>query len=183
VSDDLRTSDAERETAVARLREASAEGRLTLDELALRTGSAYAARTRGELVAVTADLPAPAAGSMPARGRSWPGIVVGIFAPVSRRKRWRLRKHTVVLSVFAPTKLDLRAATFGAETATITILSVFAPVTVVVPEHVEVDVTMLPIFAPLREVGSAGDLSPAAPRVRIVGLSVFAPTFVRHGGG
>ena len=57
MSDELRTSDAERETAVARLRDASAEGRLTLDELALRTGSAYAARTHGELASVTADLP------------------------------------------------------------------------------------------------------------------------------
>ena len=182
MSDELRTSDAERETAVARLRDASAEGRLTLDELALRTGSAYAARTHGELASVTADLPERRA-PVPAGGRSWPGLVVGIFAPVSRRKRWRLRKHTVVLSVFAPTKLDLRAATFGAETATITILSVFAPVTVIVPEHVEVDVTMLPIFAPQREIGSPGDLSPAAPRVRIVGLSVFAPTFVRYADG
>ena len=53
MNDELRVSDVEREQVVARLREASAEGRLTLDELASRTGSAYVARTRGELVQVT----------------------------------------------------------------------------------------------------------------------------------
>jgi len=65
VTDDLRASDAEREQAVARLREASAEGRLTLDELVARTGVALEARTRGDLEHVTADLPS-AAVSVPA---------------------------------------------------------------------------------------------------------------------
>ena len=38
-----RASDAERERAVGRLREAATEGRLTLEELADRTGLAYGA--------------------------------------------------------------------------------------------------------------------------------------------
>jgi hypothetical protein len=179
VSDEQLASDAERETAVARLRDASAEGRLTLDELSARTGTAYTARTHADLVAVTSDLPAlPAA---PAPRRSWmPSLVVGIFAPVSRRKRRRLRAHTIVFSVFAPTALDLRPAVFEGGTATIEILGVFAPVTIVVPRHVEVDLTVLPVFAPVREIGDPGDLPPGAPRIRIVGIAVFAPVFVRY---
>jgi hypothetical protein len=47
-----RASDAEREQAVVRLREASAEGRLTLEELADRTALAYEARSQAELVRV-----------------------------------------------------------------------------------------------------------------------------------
>jgi len=179
LSDELLASDAEREQAVVRLREASAEGRLTLDELAARTGSAYAARTHGELVAVTAGLPARSATQAPPR-RTWPGLVLGVFAPITSRKRRRLGPHTIVVSVFAPTKLDLRPAIFEGGTATIEIVGVFAPVTIVVPQHVEVDTTVLPVFAPVRETGDPGSLPPGAPRVRIVGVSVFAPVFIRY---
>jgi hypothetical protein len=182
MSDELLASDGDREHAVARLREASAEGRLTLDELAARTGAAYAARTHGELVAVTAGLPAAGA-PPPARRRAFPGLVLSIFAPVSRRNRWRLRRQTLVFSVFAPVKLDLRVATFDEGTPTILLLSVFAPLTLIVPEHVEIDTLVLPVFAPIREIGSPGALPPAGPRVRVVGLSVFAPVFVRYATG
>ena len=181
MSDEILASDGEREQAVARLRDASAEGRLTLDELAARTGSAYAARTHGELVAVTSDLPA-APTTAPARRkqRRRLGLVLGIFAPVGRRRRWRLRAQTRVLTVFAPATLDLRQATFEADVPTIFMLSVFAPVMVTVPEHVEVDTLVLPIFAPVRDRGEPGLLPPNAPRVRIVGISVFSPVFVTY---
>lgn len=183
MNDELLASDADREQAVVRLREASAEGRLTLDELAARTGSAYAARTHGELVAVTADLPAVVQPPAPRRKRRLPGLVLGIFAPVGRRRRWRLRAQTLVLTVFAPATLDLRNATFEADVPTIVLLSVFAPVTITVPEQVEVDTMVLPVFAPIRERGEPGLLPAGAPRVRVVGVAVFAPVFVKHGSG
>lgn len=59
----MRVSDAERESAVTRLREHGAAGRLDFDELEQRVGAAYAARTHGELAAPLDDLP----GSLPAR--------------------------------------------------------------------------------------------------------------------
>lgn len=63
---DLRASDAEREAAVARLRRAAAEGRLTVDELDERCATAYAAQTHGELRALLADLPGAHLPSAPA---------------------------------------------------------------------------------------------------------------------
>ena len=62
----LRASDAERDLAADRLREAHAEGRLTVEEFSERLDAALAARTRGDLEALTRDLPAP---SVPARSR------------------------------------------------------------------------------------------------------------------
>jgi hypothetical protein len=50
--------DADRERTIALLRDATVEGRLTLDEFAGRVGGAELARTHGELEALTADLPA-----------------------------------------------------------------------------------------------------------------------------
>jgi hypothetical protein len=54
---DIRVSDAEREEVVERLREHTAAGRLTPEELDERIDEAYAARTRGELDRVMRELP------------------------------------------------------------------------------------------------------------------------------
>jgi hypothetical protein len=68
----LRASDAERERTATRLREHTAAGRLTPEELGERLDAAYAARTVGELEALVHDLPGdaePAAGRPRARNR------------------------------------------------------------------------------------------------------------------
>jgi class 3 adenylate cyclase len=56
-ADDVRASDAERESVVADLRAHAADGRLDVEELERRVGSAYVATTRRDLVALTSDLP------------------------------------------------------------------------------------------------------------------------------
>ena len=53
----LRVSDAEREHAAEVLRRAAGDGRITFEELDDRLTAAYAARTYGELAAITEDLP------------------------------------------------------------------------------------------------------------------------------
>jgi hypothetical protein len=77
---ELRASDAERERAADRLREAAAEGRLSAEELEGRLGRAFGARTRGDLEAVVADLPSPRRRSSRS-GRRRPELVT--FASVS----------------------------------------------------------------------------------------------------
>jgi len=56
----VRASDADRDAVAERLREAHAEGRLTVEEFAERLDAAYEARTHGDLVPLTSDLPDPA---------------------------------------------------------------------------------------------------------------------------
>jgi hypothetical protein len=55
----LRAADADRDATADLLRRASGEGRLGVDELEQRLELAYAARTAGDLRALTADLPTP----------------------------------------------------------------------------------------------------------------------------
>ena len=57
--DSLRAGHEDREKVVAQLNSAFAEGRLDVGELDERIAQAYAARTMGDLVPLTADLPAP----------------------------------------------------------------------------------------------------------------------------
>ncbi len=96
----LRVSDAERDAVAADLREHHADGRLDLDELSSRLDTVFAARTRNDLAAVTADLPSrrqPQWGG-PNRfgadrlgadwnGADWNGLVPRRPGPVSRRPR------------------------------------------------------------------------------------------------
>jgi hypothetical protein len=82
-SPDFRASDAERERVATLLRDHAAEGRLDVDELDERLRQAYAARTRGHLEVLTADLP-PAAPAAPAR-RAAP--------PAERERAWGLRER------------------------------------------------------------------------------------------
>ncbi|GAA3248721.1 hypothetical protein GCM10017691_59180 [Pseudonocardia petroleophila] len=55
----VRVGDTERRAADERLQRAHGEGRLTLAEYEERSAGAWAARTRADLDALTADLPAP----------------------------------------------------------------------------------------------------------------------------
>jgi len=59
IDDRIRISDADRERAVARLREHFAQGRLSSDELDERISAALTAKTVGDLRPVLADLPEP----------------------------------------------------------------------------------------------------------------------------
>jgi hypothetical protein len=66
----IRASDQERESVVDVLRDAYADGRLTLDEFEERTSAAYAAKMRADLRELTTDLPAqPLLGADP--HQSW----------------------------------------------------------------------------------------------------------------
>ena len=63
----LRASHADREHAIETLKAAFVQGMLAKDEFDLRMGQALAARTYGDLAALTADLPAGLAAAGPAR--------------------------------------------------------------------------------------------------------------------
>ena len=77
----FRASHDDREQAVAALRAAFIQGRLTRDEFDLRVGRTLRARTYAELDALTADLPAGPAGP-PARSAPQADI-----SPRGRRAR------------------------------------------------------------------------------------------------
>jgi hypothetical protein len=63
----LRASHADREQVIETLKAAFVQGRLTKDELDARAGQAFAARTYADLAALTTDLPAGLAGTVPPR--------------------------------------------------------------------------------------------------------------------
>jgi hypothetical protein len=80
----LRASDADRDRAADRLRVATAEGRLTAEELEERMRAALSARTYGELDALVADLPEEHHGAVaPGRDGS-PPVAAPAHLPATR---------------------------------------------------------------------------------------------------
>ncbi len=171
--DDLsrRVSDADREQAVASLREDLVVGRLTLDEFSERVETAYRARTGGELVAVRDGL--PDGPSEPPRDRRRPTrLTAGLFSHVVRRGRWRLKSRSLAVAAFADVDLDLREAEMDSEQVAVTVLAVFGNVDIYAPEGVDVDVGGIVAVGHRREWGR--DVARAgAPCVRVRTLALF----------
>jgi Domain of unknown function (DUF1707) len=83
-STQIRASDAEREQTAELIRQAAAEGRLTMAELEERLTSTYGARLRHELPPLVVDLPAPPrpapAAPGPRRLSGWDLAALGLHA-------------------------------------------------------------------------------------------------------
>ena len=79
---DVRASDAERDSAAAALREHFVQGRLTLEELMSRLDTALTARTRSQLDNVLADLPSRKE-RRPGRSGAGPAVFPARYAAVA----------------------------------------------------------------------------------------------------
>ena len=164
---ELRVSDDDRDATVARLRVAGGEGRLTLEELADRVERADAARTRGELEALTADLPHAVAAEP--RSRGW---IVAVMGGAARKGRWRPPQRTYVLTVMGGAELDLREAELAAE-VTIIAVAIMGGIGITVAEGVSVE---LGGFALMGANGAPDDRPlplPHAPTLRVRAFSVM----------
>lgn len=163
-------SDAERERAVIRLRDAAGEGRLTLEEFTDRMERAYAARASTDLEALTHDLPLVAA---PSR-RSPTRFLFSMFASTERDGRLRVRRGVTCLTVFGNVDLDLRQATLEGDVIDIFAAGMFGAIDVYVPEGVEVDLHGLALFGHKRANGNDPPPRPGTPLVRVWAFSLFA---------
>ena len=172
-----RASDAEREQTVVRLRDAAAEGRLTLDEFSQRVEAAYAATTHDALEPLTADLPATAA-AVPTSRRRPRSFTVSIFGGADRKGRWRVARRHWVVSMFGGSDLDLRDASLEGGESTISIVDVFGGTDVYVPDGIEVDFNGIGIFGAADEHGGDVPTRPGAPLLRVRAFSLFGGTDV-----
>jgi hypothetical protein len=170
----VRASDAEREQAVARIREATAEGRLTLDELSERLDVAYAAKTHEELERLTSDLPATT--QIPAARRRPRRFTVAIFGGADRKGRWRVARRHWVVSLFGGSDLDLREASLEGDEGTIYVLDLFGGTDLYVPDGIEVDFSGVGVFGGADEHGRDVPARPGAPLLHVKALALFGGT-------
>jgi hypothetical protein len=162
---DLRISDTDRDGAAEVLREAHAQGRITVDELDERLTSVYNAKTFADLVPVTRDLPATqdaTAGAAPARRRigGTPRfkLSLAILGGASRDGQWVVPPEYTAVATLGGIKLDMRDASFAEAETVIKAVAVMGGV-----DH-----------------GSEGPGAPGAPRIRITGVAVMGGIEVKR---
>ena len=166
--DDLRASDAEREDVVTALRDHAAEGRLTTDELEERTAAAYAATTRGELVALRRDLPES---GLPARRTSEPALEVvdeqisAFLSSTEQGGHWLVPERLEVKAVLGDCKVDLRRAEIPGE-VTIDVKVRLGDATIYVPPDARVQLTGRCILGD-RKVRGQSDGPTGGPLIRV----------------
>jgi len=167
----LRVSDAEREAVVARLNQATGEGRLTLEEFTERVGAALAARTQADLDVLVDDL--PAAYRAPSAATAYPpqaelAARVSQITPigsVKRRGRWRLDRDTELGTVVGSVKLDLRQAEIAAPVVHLHVRAVVGSVKIWIPAAISVEVSGATVLGS-RTVAEE-HVRPGAPLLRL----------------
>jgi hypothetical protein len=189
VEADLRASDADRERVAEALREAYAEGRLTAEEHSERVDSVYAAKTLGELVPLTRDLPshaathglaAASAAPRPAPQRSQPVLpsrsepetMLAVFGGAQRKGRFRAGRSLKAVAVFGGVEIDLTEAVFDAPELVIHCTAVFGGVEIRVPDHVTLRGGGAGIFGGF-DVRQQEGTDPHGPVVTVKGAAVF----------
>ena len=173
-----RASDADRDQAVARLREAAAEGRLSFEELAACVERVYEAQTQSELEPLTKDVPAAA----PPPLRPAKGLILGILGGGDRSGRWRVPPRLTVVNVMGGADLDLREAVLEAPEIEITVWSLMGGSDITVPEGVHVEFEDFALLGGNDLKVPGRPLPPGAPTVRVRAYSLLGGTDVRTKG-
>lgn len=181
---ELRISDDDRHAAAEILREAAGEGRIDLDELDERLERVYAARTRSDLVPLTADLPASrtshgvSTGSTPivtVSASARPQRHFAVMSGVERKGVWTVPPAMTVTAFWGGADLDLREARFGATECVLTLNAVMGGANVVVGPDVDVVVEGVGIMGgysgPSDRVEA--ELTPDSPTLRIKGFALW----------
>jgi hypothetical protein len=170
---ELRASDADRESAVARLHAALGEGRIDLDEFGQRAGAAYAAVTRAELALLLADLPPRPAEIVGART---PPDLRSVFGDVrSAGPSVPARAGTV----FGNVRVDLRGLRTAADRVELHLSTVFGDVDVIVAEGVDAELDGWTLFGDRRTELSPVPRLAGTPLVVVHAWTVFGDLRLR----
>ena len=179
----VRASDAERDEVAAVLSEALAQGRLTSTELAERIDAAYSAKTRAELVPLTADLPddlrrAPAGPISAVEHQE----LSATFSKVIRSGRWVAGRHTVATARFGALIVNLADAVLLGREITLDINTFCGKAIITVPENARVVDEGGALFGKRSVTGTTPAGEDDGPLIRITGKSTFGKIVVHRSG-
>lgn len=170
----MRVSDADRHQVAELLREAAGDGRLDLSELDERLEAAYAAKTYGDLVPITADLAStvtdvPVVGG-PARDRAF-----AIMGGVERRGIWVVPERFDVFCMMGGAHLDLRQAQFSSPEVRLSVNTFMGGATILVNNttHVVVRGTGIMGGYSAPRSGPETRIGPDSPVVRVGGVAIM----------
>ncbi len=178
----------ERQLTRDHLGDGYAKGYLEGPELERRLELAERATSLEELRTLTADLVAhpparPASESLPTRELATVPEEVkvsAVFSELHKAGPWRLGRKTLVRSLFASTKLDLREVRLPPGLTELRVSVTFAELELVVPPGVVVELACRATFAEVVQEGGDFAIDPEAPRLLITGRILFGAMYVRE---
>jgi hypothetical protein len=180
----VRASDAERDEVAAILSEALAQGRLTSAELAERIDAAYSAKTRAELLPLTADLPADLRKvGAPALAAVERQELAATFSKVIRNGRWIAGRHTAATARFGALIVNLSEAVLPGREITLDVNTFCGKAIITVPENARIVDEGSALFGKRAVTSGRGDdAGEDGPLIRITGKSRFGKIVVRRKG-
>ena len=190
-----RVSDVEREEVADILRDAAGEGRLSYAELEERLEQLYSSKTYGELVEITADLPAgPRAPGAPADRPQYSGAmvesgpVINVFMSETKRTgNWLVPQRQEINAVLGDVTLDYTEAQLLSSEVYVEVKSILADVKIRVPRNAIVHLDSNPILGSVSEqetgLAAAGDPTTlATPTVfHIRGTAILGEIKIKRG--
>ncbi|MDG4826343.1 DUF1707 domain-containing protein [Asanoa sp. WMMD1127] len=178
---DMRMSDADRESVLARLNTAVSEGRLTMAEFEERVDGVLASRTFGDVEPFVADLPSTAA-AVPAIAATDVVELRGHAGQIRRVGRWAVPRKLVVKSKAGTVKLDFRNAVFSHRVLELELATQAGTTVLVVPRGATVDLDRLVTSGGMTfcRVPSLPEPGSTAPHIVISGSSAAGTVIVRR---
>ncbi|HEX3588389.1 MAG TPA: DUF1707 domain-containing protein [Pseudonocardiaceae bacterium] len=186
---DLRASDADRERVAKVLHDAMSEGRLDVNELDERLQSVYQAKTLGDLVPLTADLPVSATTPLPSPvnaalpserigGTPTGSASVAVMSGFQREGRWVVPRNYTAVAFMGGGQLDLTDARFAEQECTIQVFAFMGGVEVIVPDDITVRVSGFGFMGGFDHKGSH-EGPPGAPVLTVNGFAFMGGVDVR----
>ncbi|HET9169086.1 MAG TPA: DUF1707 domain-containing protein [Actinospica sp.] len=187
-----RAADTDRDEVAVILGEALATGRLTSEEHAERLEAVYAARTYGDLVPITRDLPRERTGGVVLPESTVRQEVSATLSKVHRGGRWVPGRHTELRSNFGALIVDMSEAVLPGREITVTANSLCGKLILRVPANARIVdeggavCGKWAVHGRSLAKGSDGPVADAeeGPLIRITGRARFGKvTIVRAGAG
>ncbi|GAA1853992.1 DUF1707 SHOCT-like domain-containing protein [Asanoa iriomotensis] len=177
---DIRMSDAERESVLARLNTAVSEGRLTMAEFEERVDGVLRSRTFRDVEPFLADLPRVAV--VPAMEAKDVVELRGHAGQIRRSGRWAVPRKLVVRGVAGIVKLDFREAVFSHRFVEVELSTQGGTTFIVLPRGATADLDKLRTTGgfTLCRVNSYPDPASTAPHLVVTGSSAAGTLIVRY---
>ncbi len=190
----LRISDEDRHAVSELLRKAAGEGRIDIAELQERLEATYQAKTYGELVPITADLPAgtanhpapalrppaPAHGGAPVRY----GSSIAVMSATKRSGQWLLADGHTAFALMGSVVLDLREAQVEQREVTLNASALMGDVQIIVDAGTTVVVDGFGVMGEYSEQRAKVPFDPAlgGPVIRLRGVALMGAVHVQRRG-
>lgn len=187
----LRISDDDRHAVAEMLRHAAGEGRIDIEELQERLEATYQAKTYGDLVPITADLPsgAPAERSAGLPGAAAAGVPrypssISVMSTTKRTGAWVVGDGHSAFACMGSGLLDLREAQFETAEVTINANALMGEVKLVVDAGTTVVMEGHGVMGEYSEQRARVPFDPSlgGPVVRVRGVALMGTVRVRRRG-